>query len=77
MGDELNHIGNFMDGYMPDHYQDNVPLVDKKQDSNTPPGFCEKYCFFLTIDWWRKYFDFDQDIIASRVKGSLNPFRYA
>ena len=74
MGDEhVNQFGNFMDNYMPDQYNESTPLVNKKNDS---PTFCQKYCFFLTIDWWRKYFDFDQDIIASRLKGSLNPFKY-
>ena len=76
MGDEVNHLGNFMDGYMPEHYDDNAPLVNKKTEDKNP-GFCQKYCFFLTIDWWRKYFDFDQEIIGSRLKGSLNPFKYA
>jgi len=40
------------------------------ENNGDPNSCCNKYFFWLTLQYWRKYFDFDEDVIWGRLKSA-------
>jgi len=51
--------------------------LNNNNNNNGEPTCCDKYFFWLTVEYWSRYFDFDEDVIWARLKNALNPFNYS